>query len=384
MGYDQKQLEGNRERLHRLMDRFEKIPIENVKTSAYTVPTETPEADGTIEWDSTTIVIVQIEAGGKTGIGYTYADGVTAAFIRNNLQSIVIGKDALDIATVTETCIRAIRNNGSCGIAMMAVSAVDNALWDLKGKLLDLPLCNLLGTARSEILIYGSGGFTNYSTRQLQQQFSNWAGDGIGYMKMKVGTKPEDDPERVRQARSAIGESNELFVDANGAYSVKQALEMGKEFETYQISWYEEPVPSDNLNGLQFIRDHSLDKVRIAAGEYGYNLPYFSQMLQCKAVDVLQADATRCGGITNYLKAGYLAEAYQIPFSSHCAPWLHLHASLALPSFFISEYFFDHQRIEKLFFDGILPPENGYLSPNLQLPGLGLILKEKDIQNYKI
>ena len=360
------------------------IRIQRVQVAAYKIPTATPEADGTIEWDSTTLVLVEIEAGGKTGIGYSYATEAAAALIHTALKELVLQQNAMDIPFLTATLMRSVRNSGTCGISMMAVSAVDNALWDLKAKLLDMPLCQLLGKVHQEMLLYGSGGFTTYTQQQLQQQLGGWADEGIRYVKMKIGTHPAVDTERVRQAREAIGENTGLFVDANGAYTVKQALEKAQEFTQYNVTWFEEPVSSDNLKGLHFIRQHIPAAFNIAAGEYGYNLPYFEAMLHAGAVDILQADATRCGGISNFLKAGHLAEAYQIPFSSHCAPALHLHATLALPSFFIAEYFYDHVRIESLLFDGISPPKDGALQPDLSRPGLGIEFKYRDAEKFKI
>lgn len=359
------------------------ILIEDVKVSAYEIPTDAPEADGTAKWNSTTLILVNIEAGGKTGIGYSYANEATAFFIEKTLKDLVIGKNAFDIPGINLLLTKQIRNSGTCGITMMAISAIDNALWDLKSKILNLPLCQLLGKVKDEMLIYGSGGFTSYNKQQLQDQFAGWAEEGIGYMKMKIGTHPEKDVQRVNEAREAIGNAH-LMVDANGAYSAKQALEKAKQFSQYDVMWFEEPVSSDNLPGLHFIREHAPAQVNIAAGEYGYNVPYFEAMLHAGAVDILQADATRCGGITNFLKAGFLAEAHQLPFSSHCAPALHLHAALALPSFFISEYFHDHVRIENMLFDGISTPKKGVLKPDLSRPGFGFAFKFQDAEKYKI
>lgn len=384
MGCDKTIMEGRRERIHSLMEGDETIAISDLKVSAYTIPTASPEADGTIEWTSTTMVLVEIYAGGKTGIGYTYADQSAATVIDKILKRTVVEKNVMNIPEMNYLMVRAIRNNGNSGIAMMAVSAVDNALWDLKAKILDLPLCVLLGQVRNEIPIYGSGGFTSYSEKQLTEQLAGWVKDGIQYVKIKIGAHPEKDEQRVKVARKVIGEKTGLFVDANCAYFVKQALEKAQAFAELNVNWFEEPVTSDNLNGLHFIREHAPAKINITAGEYGYSLPYFDKMLHAGAVDILQADATRCGGITNYIKAGFLAEAFEVPFSSHCAPALHLHASMALPSFFISEYFYDHVRIEKMFFEGSPMPENGYLQPDKSRPGLGLIFKEKDALRYKV
>lgn len=360
------------------------VPVTAFKVSAYNIPTSMPEADGTIEWNSTTLVLIEVTAADKTGIGYTYANEATAVVIDKILKKIIINANATDIPLLNAKMIAAIRNDGQTGIAMMAVSAVDNALWDLKAKLFDVPLCNLLGKAKESMLIYGSGGFTSYNKKQLQQQLSSWVDKGIQYVKIKIGAEPSGDVGRVKEARDAIGKDAHLFVDANGAYTIKQAVEKSYQFQEYDISWFEEPVASDNLEGLQFIREHVQPEINIAAGEYGYNLPYFHQMLKAKAVDILQADATRCGGITNFFKAAALAEAQQIPFSSHCAPALHLHAALSLSNFYIAEYFYDHVRIESMLFDGIASPKNGCIYPDLSRPGMGLLFKHKDAAKYKI
>lgn len=360
------------------------VLITKLEVSVYTIPTDLPEADGTIEWNSTTMVLVTLTAGDKVGMGYTYAHPATAVVINETLKSLIVGKDVMQLPAITHAMIRAIRNNGSCGIAMMAVSAVDNALWDLKAKILELPLVSLLGKVKDEMLLYGSGGFTTYTDEQLASQFNNWQAQGIKYLKMKIGTHPEDDVRRVKAARKAITDAAGLYVDANGAYTAKQAMQKAVEFAEVNVTWFEEPVPSDDLNGLHYIREHMPAQTAVAAGEYGYNLPYFEAMLQAKAVDVLQGDATRCGGISGFLKAGYLCEAYQIPYSSHCAPAIHLHAALALPSFYIAEYFHDHERIERMFFDGNPLPENGVLKPDMQRPGLGLVLKKQDAEKYRV
>ena len=148
---------------------------------------------------------------------------------------------------------RSVRNLGRDGIASMAISAIDVALWDLKARLLGQPLLRLLGSVRRCIPVYGSGGFTSYSTPQLQKQLAGWVEDGIGAVKMKIGAQPACDVDRVRSARQAIG-SADLYVDANGAYSTKQALDFAQRFQDLGVRWFEEPVSSDDLSGLRLIR----------------------------------------------------------------------------------------------------------------------------------
>lgn len=283
-----------------------------------------------------------------------------------------------------EVLVHSIRNLGRAGLTAMAISAVDIALWDLKARLLKLPLVKLLGQVRPNIPAYGSGGFTSYFVDRLQEQLAGWADSGLQGVKMKIGRQPDQDLARVSAARRAIGPSTELFVDANGAYTIKQALEQAQSFQEYGVKWFEEPVTSDDLAGLHLIRRHTPPCMQIAAGEYGYDAIYFRRMLEAGAVDVLQADATRCAGITGFLKAGMLSDAFQTPFSAHTAPSIHLHPCCALGRAYNVEYFYDHYRIEQLFFDGAAQAVGGRLAPDLSRLGLGLEFKRADAQKYAI
>lgn len=359
-------------------------PIRRVKTSAYKVPTDYPEADGTYSWDSTTMVLAEVEAGGQTGLGYTYADTATAELIRSKLAAQIEGRDAFDIPGCWSAMVGSIRNLGRPGIASMAIAAVDSALWDLKARLLGVPLVKLFGQVHESVAAYGSGGFTSYPDKKLQQQFEHWRAQGITMFKMKVGSQPQRDPERVKAARRAIGSDAMLFVDANGAYSRKQALRKAWRFGEYGVSWFEEPVTSDDLEGLHLLRDRVPAGMEIAAGEYGYDLAYFRRMLEAQAVDVLQADATRCTGFSEFLRVGALCEAFQLPLSAHTAPSLHVHACCALQRTVHIEYFHDHVRLEHFLFDGAATVRDGRLFPDLSRPGLGLELKRADARKYAV
>ncbi|MBV9785176.1 MAG: mandelate racemase [Acidisphaera sp.] len=360
------------------------VRIERLRAHAYTIPTDKPEADGTIAWDSTTLVLVEIEAGGQTGLGYSYADESIVGLITGKLTEAVGQGDAMDTGAAWLAMQRSVRNLGRQGLAACAISAVDTALWDLKAKLAGLPLCLLLGRFRDAVPIYGSGGFTTYTDDELREQFSGWIErDGCAWVKMKIGTHPEQDPHRVGIARAAIGERG-LFVDANGALTVKQALgEMQGFLREHGVLWFEEPVSSDDLEGLRRLRDRAPAPMEVAAGEYGYESDYFRRMLQSGAVDVQQADATRCGGITGFLQAAALCEAFHIDLSGHCAPALHLHAACAAPRFRHLEWFHDHVRIEHMLFDGAPVPADGKIQPDLSRPGLGLAFKHQDAERYR-
>lgn len=358
--------------------------ITSADVKVYTVPTDAPEADGTFTWDSTTMVLVALDAGSKRGIGYTYADPSAGKLVKALLENLVRGKDVFDHGAILQAMYRQVRNSGETGITAMAISAIDNALWDLRARLLDIPLVSLLGSVREGIPVYGSGGFTSYDDAQLQHQLGGWAEQGFKMVKMKVGTHPDDDPRRVRVARRAIGDSTGLFVDANGAYTITQALQLGYCFAEYDVRWFEEPVSSDNLAGLCEVRSRAPIGMDIAAGEYGYTAWYFDRMLTAKAVTVLQVDATRCGGISGFLHAASLCWAANIPLSSHCGPSMHLHVCCAVPRAIHMEFFHDHARIERTFFDGFCEPVQGVMSPDRSRPGMGLTLKEKDAEPYLI
>jgi L-alanine-DL-glutamate epimerase-like enolase superfamily enzyme len=361
------------------------VAIERLDVSAFVVPTDFPESDGTLAWDKTTLVVVEAAGAGIRSLGYTYADTATALLIKDFLTPVVLGRDVMAVPATWAAMVHAIRNLGRPGIVSMAIAAVDAALWDLKARLLDLPLVTLLGAVREAVPVYGSGGFTSYSLDQLQKQLGGWVSEGISRVKMKVGTHPSDDLDRVRAAREAIGPNAELFVDANGAYSRKQALDFAEKFKAdCDVSWFEEPVPSDDLEGLRLLRDRGPAGMDVAAGEYGYDLLYFRRMLEAGAVDVLQADASRCAGITGFLRAAALCEARSIPLSAHCAPSLHAHPCCAAKPVRHVEYFHDHVRIEHMLFDGVLTPVNGELRPDLSRPGMGIELKRLDAARFAV
>ncbi len=359
--------------------------IDHIEAAAYKIPTDSPESDGTLQWDSTTLVVVHVTGGGMTGVGYTYTHAAAALLVREKLAEKIAGVDAMDIPTAWQAMNHAVRNLGRPGLGMMAISAVDCALWDLKAKLLDLPLARLLGQRRPAAPVYGSGGFTSYSEGQLTEQLAGWVAAGIPRVKMKVGRDPAADPQRVGWARDAIGDAPELFVDGNGAYGRKQALRLAQVFAgKYGVGWFEEPRSSEDLEGLRLLRDRGPGGMDIAAGEYGWDLHYFKRMLDAGAVDCLQADITRCGGVSGFLGVAALCEAYQIPLSAHCAPAQHLHPCCAIGPLRHIEYFHDHVRIESMLFDGFVGQKDGEMRPDLSRPGMGMEFKGEDAEKYRV
>jgi L-alanine-DL-glutamate epimerase-like enolase superfamily enzyme len=357
--------------------------VDALDVSAYTIPTDAPESDGTLEWNSTTIVVVEAHGGGAVGLGYTYADAAAGALVESRLSEVVRGADVSELRKTWTAMSRALRNVGRPGLGFMAMSAVDTALWDLRARLLEIPLVDLFGAAHETVPVYGSGGFTSYGPEQVGEQLGGWAAAGIPRVKMKVGRHPDRDPLRIATARRAIGDGTELYVDANGAFGRKQALAWARRYATsYGVTWFEEPVTSDDLDGLRFLRLEGPADVEIAAGEYGDTPEYFRRMLSAGAVDCLQADVTRCGGYTGLLQVSALAAADELELSGHCAPQISVHGLAAVRPLRHLEWFHDHVRVEAMLFDGVLEPEDGALRPDRSRTGNGLELKRREAERW--
>lgn len=361
--------------------------VESVEVAAYRVPTDGPEADGTLAWTATTIDVAQVRHGDLVGTGWTYGPASCAAFVSEVLSEVVVGRPVLDVGATWQAMARSVRNSSRAGVAGYAISAVDVALWDLKARLLDIPLYRLLGAMRAEVPCYGSGGFTTYDDDRLAEQLSAWVvNQGFSRVKLKIGESwgahAPRDLERVQVARKAVGHRAALMVDANGGYTRKQAIRVGRELLEEGVVWFEEPVSSDDLEGLHLIRDAlPLD---VTAGEYGSDEFYFRRMCGAQAVDCVQVDATRCGGITGWLRASAVIASHNLEVSGHCAPNLHLHAAAATPNLRHLEWFHDHVRIEGSFFDGVPQPSDGVVRPDPDAPGHGLGLRTEQVQAFRV
>jgi L-alanine-DL-glutamate epimerase-like enolase superfamily enzyme len=362
------------------------VPVGDLSVHAFEVPTDGPdgrEQDGTLTWSSTTMVLVEAHGGGQAGVGYTYGDASLAALVQSKLAPLVTGMDALAPAAAWRSMLAQLRNAGQPGTGTMAVSAVDIALWDLKARLQGLPLSRALPAFRDQVPVYGSGGFTNYPLSRLASQVSSWVSGDIPRVKIKTSHDPSADPERLSAVRKEIGDGPQLFTDANGALTRKAAQYWATRFAAeWGVGWLEEPVSSQDVDGLRLLRDHGPPGLDIAAGEYGYLLPDFAAL--AGAVDCLQADVTRCGGITGLLQVGGLTEARQLDLSGHCAPAVSAHAFCGVPRLRHLEYFHTHVRLEAMAFDGVLSPSGGALRPDPSRPGLGLAVKWADLEDYRV
>ena len=225
------------------------MKLARLDTTVLRVPTDRPEADGTLSWDSTTVVLVEVRSDtGGYGLGWSYASAAAAEVIVGVLEPAIREVRLEDVRSAWSVMVAAVRNIGRQGVAATAISAVDVALWDLKARNEDRALFDTLGPCRDQVPIYGSGGFTSYTIDELTSQLAGWVERGIPRVKMKVGTswgaEVEVDRARILAAREAIGPDAELFIDANGAYSTKQAIRLARELDGV-VSYFEEPVSSD-------------------------------------------------------------------------------------------------------------------------------------------
>src|SRR3954452_3379850 len=362
------------------------VPIDAVRAASYEIPTDQTESDGTLEWDSTVLVVVEIDAGGLTGLGYTYAHHAAVPLVTGKLAELLRGTDVLDVRGRWRAMVTAFRNIGVVGLGAMAVSAVDIALWDLSARLLGQPLAAVLGAVHDEVSIYGSGGCTSDDDETLAAQMDGWVRQGIPRVKVKVGRDPHRDPERLRVVRKAIGEDVALYVDANGAFDRRTAAEWAQVYrQELGVSWLEEPVTSDDMAGLRYVRERAPEGLDVAAGEYCWTPWSCRQLLDADAVDCLQIDATRCLGFTGFLEGAGHAQSRGVDVSAHCAPQVSAHVCVAVRRLRHLEYFHDHVRIESMLLDGVLAPEpDGVLRPDRSRLGHGLALKTADAERFRV
>jgi L-alanine-DL-glutamate epimerase-like enolase superfamily enzyme len=364
----------------------DRAPIDRVDVAAFRIPvTDIPESDGTLSWTATTLVTAEVRAGGVTGFGYTYGSEAVASAIAGKLAGVLEGRDAGRVGACHAAMRGALRNDGREGIAAMAVSAVDVALWDRLAKAAGLSLGLMIGQAHETVAVYGSGGFTSLPDDRLVEQAQGFVADtGAELVKIKIGRDTRRDVERLDRLHHALPHQVRLMVDANGAYARKPALAMAEHCADMGVVWFEEPVSSDDLAGLALLVERAPTPVEIAAGEYGWDPGYFRRMLAAGAVDVLQADATRCGGVTGFLAAAALAQAFEVPLSAHCAPTLHAPLTCAAANARHIEWFHDHAEIERRLFDGFPRPTGGRVGFDAGRPGLGIEFKRQDAARFAL
>ena len=323
---------------------------------------------------------------GVEGLGIGQAAPGARQVIESALKDLLLDQDPFCIEKLWSDMFRRVRGYGRKGVAFCALSAVDIGLWDLKAKALGLPLYRLLGPYTDTVPIYGSGGWTNFTTEELVAEMVAYVDQGINRVKMKVGKdfggSERKDLERVAAVREAVGEDVALYVDANNGYYAKQAVYMAKEFEAYQVGWFEEPVLADDIQGLVDIR--RAINIPVASGEHEYTRYGFKELIARGCVDIVQPDVGRVGGVTEWLKVAHMAHAFNLPVAPHAVQLVHLHLACATPNLKVVEYLNTSLETDRVWYTEFPEPRDGMWSPYPDRPGLGLELDPYAVEKWSV
>ncbi len=359
------------------------MKIRDVKTTLLSLPLKDPIADSThtlksIDWILVDVYVDSGVVGCSHMLTFDYGRELLRGVVDYELKDVVIGMDASAISSVWEACWNRVEYIGQTGVAAWGIAAIDIALWDLLGKSLNCPVSKLLGARQEQVPIYGSGGWLTYSMDQLLAEVTSYVQQGFTAVKMKVGSRDVlHDVDRVRAVRKAIGPKIQLMVDANQAWKVIQAVEFSRKVRDCEIFWFEEPIQKDDHDGYRALA--TAMEIPVAAGEREYSLQVFRDLLERRALPIVQPDVLRLGGISRCLKLAHLAEAFNAHVASHFYKEIDIHWMAAVSNGLFLEYFpwLDPLLIHPL------EVKNGMVRVP-DRPGLGIDLKPEAIQEFSV
>ncbi|HEX9373734.1 MAG TPA: mandelate racemase/muconate lactonizing enzyme family protein [Roseiflexaceae bacterium] len=361
------------------------MKITHVTTRVLRTPADNPLVVG-LPAPTDTREFVTLELGtdqGLVGLGLTFFGGALTPALKaavDTLAGLVVGDDPTQVEAIAAKCRRAAGGSGPGGIFTLALSAVDIACWDLKGKALGRSVSALLGGLRDRVPTYASGALMRpHSLDYLAKAGPRVRDMGFRQMKMQCGSEPTlgASIERVRVMREAIGPDVDLMCDINQLWSVNQAIEVGRRIEPYQLFWLEDPTTHDDYPGLARIADAL--GTPIAAGEYHYGIVPFRHLLEARSIDIVMIDLLRVGGITQWMKVAGMAEAFNLPVVSHLVPEFHVHLIAAIPNGLTVEYMPWTLQL----FEETPALQNGQLVVPPK-PGLGLAFDQNAIKRYQV
>jgi L-alanine-DL-glutamate epimerase-like enolase superfamily enzyme len=359
------------------------------KVDVHLVSAAVPDgiADATRKVETIGFTIVRITTNqGLEGIGVTYHEvggEATREVIRRNMAPKLIGRDPLETEAIWQEFFHYLRGIGRKGVMFCALSAVDIALWDLKGKIVDLPLYRLLGGSSPRAPVYASGGWTSYDDDQLVDEMKGMVARGFRSIKFKVGfeggQRPSRDVQRVRKVREAVGPDIRLMVDANNCFDAASAIQLANRIREYDIFLFEEPVFADDMPGLARFRRGT--DIPLATGEHEYTKFGVRDLLLNEAADIVQVDGARAGGYTEMLKCAALTQAWNVRFAPHAMENIHLHLVAAVPNAVFLERLLMFEDVTAQVFKNAPVPVDGFMTAP-ELPGLGLNLDEDFIRDH--
>jgi L-alanine-DL-glutamate epimerase-like enolase superfamily enzyme len=361
------------------------MKVTHVTTRVLRTPADNPLVVG-LPAPTDTREFVTLELGtdqGLTGIGLTFFGGALTPALKvavDGLAQLIVGDDPTQTEAVAAKARRAAGSSGPGGIFTLALSALDTACWDLKGKALGQSVCALLGGLRPRVPTYASGALMRpHPVDYLARAGPRLRDMGFRQMKMQCGSEPTvaASVERVRVMREAIGPDVDLMCDINQLWSVNQAIEIGRRVEPYHLYWLEDPTAHDDFSGLARIADALTTP--IAAGEYHYGIVPFRHMLEARSIDIVMIDLLRAGGITQWMKIAGMAEGFNLPVVSHLVPEIHVQLIAAIPNGLTVEYMPWSLRL----FEETPALDKGQLVVPTK-PGLGLAFDQAALKRYQV
>jgi L-alanine-DL-glutamate epimerase-like enolase superfamily enzyme len=361
------------------------MKITHVTTRALRTPADNPLVVG-LPAATDTREFVTLELGtdqGAVGLGLTFFGGALTPALKtavDELARLTIGEDPTQVEAITAKLRRAAGSSGPGGIFTLALSAVDIACWDLKGKAVGQSVCALLGGLRDRVATYASGALMRpHPIDYLAKAGPRLRDMGFRQMKMQCGSEPtvSASVERVRVMRESIGPDIDLMCDINQLWSVNQAIEVGRRIEPYHLFWLEDPTTHDDYPGMARIADALTTP--IAAGEYHYGITPFRHLLEHRSIDIVMIDLLRAGGITQWMKIAGMAEAFNLPVVSHLVPEIHVHLIAAIPNGLTVEY----MPWTLALYEETPPIERGQLVVPKK-PGLGLAFDQAAMKRFQI
>ena len=365
------------------------MKITDVTLESYSWPRPKPISNGKYTYTHAALNAVFIHTDeGVTGLGLGGSMMVNEAIapaIVDGLKGHLIGEDPFDNEKMWAAMWKP-KLVGRRGLTTRVISAIDIALWDLKGKICSQPLYKLLGGYTDKLPVYIAGGYyeEGKGLKELAQEMEENLAMGVRAVKMKIGGVPiNEDVERVRVAREAVGPDVKLLVDANNAYRYYEAIEIARKIEKYDIFWFEEPVEPDDYRGHAMIMQAT--SIPVATGENEYTRYGFRDLIEHNAVAIVNADAQVLGGVTEFMKVAALTQAYDLPIAPHGKQDVHVHLVAAIPNGLIVEYYAGHTdpMWNRMFQETLTLTDDGFLMPP-DRPGLGVELNREALAQYRV
>ncbi len=344
-------------------------------------------SDSTRKVETIGYVVVDITTDdGLHGVGVTYHEvggEAICEFIQSSIGPKLIGWSPLETEALYEEIFAYMRGVGRKGLSFCAYSALDIALWDLKGRMMNLPLYKLLGGNRTQITCYASGGWTSYSTQQLVDEVKAMVAAGYKYVKIKIGVdggrNPNEDARRILAVSEAVGPDIGIMIDANNAFTSAVALRLAYQLRDCNIIFFEEPVFADDTPGLTRFRQAGI--LPCGSGEHEYTRFGARDLVVNNCVDYIQCDITRCGGFTEGRKVAAIAQAFNTSWAPHGFDVIHMHMLSPYPNgVFLESLFMFNELIENTFTNAPVPEKGVMTIPDR--PGLGLELNYKNLTPY--